>query len=684
MRDYTKEYADLAQTYKQATARAASADEKARLKALYDQAVSDVALEQQMEADERKRTAPAAQPRKLTGMEEAKGLGRALAQGATFGFGEEIESLPYAIPGGETAAQARQRIRGEMKQYREARPGVALGAEVAGAAIPAYFTGGATAPLSEASLATRAASAVGRSAVIQGALSGAGAAEGGIPARLAGGTVGAVTGGTIGKVGGALAAKGGRAIERVRQGGPPRPDVGIAAATRMAERAGITDLPTAIQQAAETAPAETRLMDVLGTPGRRLASGIRLAGGRPGQVVEETMEQRLAEAPSRLRKGLYGARVQENIIDELEQSIKRGAEESRPFYQAFEQEPQKAIPEVDAVLRTPFGKEAMDRARRNAANEGRQFIEPAVPEQAGPILDAMGNPIMQKAKPAKYNPQSLDDIKKAMDDIIYEGRGAGVQAGQGGIKPREIGVAKSLRTDLVNAIDTAYPDTYAEARAIWGGEAGFRNAIDDGRELAKASASISPEEIAKQMRGYDVGDIGGLQRGYVDEMRQRIESGKLSYREINTEHFAKRMNAILGPDEGQRVVDAMRAESRLVGSARAVSGGSQTAERQQDLIEIEGMPFSGRAIRATGEKIRTAARAADVIESRIRAGLSEQRRGQVARTLMTRAQEAEPIISALNREAAAFRRGEQARRVVGMPLSRLIAGRTVGAFNSQQ
>lgn len=664
MRDYTKEYADLAQTYKQATARAASADEKARLKALYDQAVSDVALEQQMEADERKKTtAPAAQPRKLTGMEEAKGLGRALAQGATFGFGEEIESLPYAIPGGETAAQARQRIRGEMKQYREARPGVALGAEVAGAVIPAVLTGGAAAPAAGAGLATRAASAVGRSAALQGALSGAGAAEGGPLARLAGGTVGAVAGGTIGKVGGALAAKGGRAIERVRQGGPPRPDAGIAAATRMAERAGITDLPTAIQQAAETAPAETRLMDVLGTPGRRLASGVRLAGGRPGQVVEEAMEQRLLDAPSRLLRGLETTgRSAENLTETVDDLIAQRKLAADPLYERLRDQPPVMNRQLEEMIAT---RPSLQRAQRDAvklaAEEGVQL----------PTMDTPAGPMPLRT------PEMLHYMKLALDDMLDIGK----KPGEGGLGKTTLSKIRDTKNEFLNIVDNAVP-VFKAARDAWAGPSALKAAVEEGAEAAKSKVNV--DALAKQVKELSPSEQEFYRRGYLQTLRERVDDNALKPQDIRNAGFEKRMQAVFG-DEADAIVQALRQEVDLTTAGQALTKGSQTAERAQDIAEVEGGGLlSGRIIRATGEKVRTAARAAEEVESRLRTGLSEKRRGQVARTLMTRAREAEPIISALDREAAAFRRGEQARRVVGMPLSRLIAGRTVGAFNSQQ
>lgn len=583
---------------------------------------------------------------------------RAAAQGATFGLGEEAEALAKSLLPGRTYGEEVSKIRSEMARYREAYPKEALAAETAGGlAVPglgAFKLGKAA--VSGGRL-MRAATSPAGAGVIQGALAGAGATEGGAADRLAGAVGGGVTGGVLGGTVGALT---GAATRTALRGGKVRAPAGVGSVAEDMAAANIT--PQELARRAASAPAGATVADIIGEPAVRTLRGIRAAGGKAGRQVSEAMEERVATSPERLRKGLYGARAQENVVDELEQSIRRGTEESKPLYQAFEQEPPKAIPEIDAVLRTPFGQEVMARARRNAANEGRQFIEAAVPEQAGPLVDAMGQPIMQKATPAKYNPKALDDIKKAMDDIIYEGRMRGVEPGQGGITPGEVRIAKKIRSQFVNAIDEAYPDTYAEARAIWGGEAAFREALEDGRALAKKSG-LSPEEIAKQMREYDVGDIEAVQRGYIDEMRQRIESEKLSYREVNTEAFAKRIKAILGPEEGQRVTDAFRAEGRLMGAARTISGGSQTADKAVDLAKLGGSDILSflsqggvrRGLYAAG---REAFRQAGV-------PLAEKRQMEAARALLSRPSGIGEILDALSAEERIQRRGRAVGDILG-------------------
>jgi len=111
-----------------------------------------------------------------------KQKGRAVTQGITFGFGEEIEAAGRAALGavglteddrGYTAI--RDELRQKLQAYREAYPGEAITMELAGAIIPSLATLGAGAALSAGATGARMAPTVARTAAI-------GAGEGGLAA----------------------------------------------------------------------------------------------------------------------------------------------------------------------------------------------------------------------------------------------------------------------------------------------------------------------------------------------------------------------------------------------------------------------------------------------------------------------------------------------------------------------
>jgi hypothetical protein len=595
------------------------------------------------------------------------GRARAAIQGATFGLGEEAEALARSLlPGGRSYGEEVGRIRGEMEAYRQARPKEALAVETAGGmmvpGLGALKLGKAA--LTGGRMARAATSAVG-SGAIQGALTGAGTTEGGLGERTFGALAGGAAGGLTGGVVGGLTSAASRGLSRGRATIP----AGISTTAKTMQQAGMSPQDLAAR-AASAAPGAT-MADILGEPAIRTLRGIRAAGGRAGAEVSQAMEERAATSPQRLRQSLYGGRPQENIVAEIEASIGRGEAASKPLYKAFERQAPKEIAEVDEILSRPIGQAVMERARKIAQNDGRQFIEPAVPARASEILDEFGRPVMTAPQAAKYNPRSLDDIKKAMDALIYEGRLGRVEPGQGGILPGELNVAKNLRRQFVEAVDQAYPETYARARQEWAGEFALRDALEEGSALA-SRRSLTPEVIQKMAREYQGSEMDALQRGFIDGMRQRIENGQLGYREIGTEAFLKRMQAILGDQEGERVVNAFRAEGQLMRAANVVRGGSQTAEKLEDVANVGGMGLEGilgqggvrRAMYAGGrEAIR-----------RIAAPFGEQRRMEAAQALLTRPARVQDLLDALGAEARRQERG----RVIGQVLGGVAARETSG------
>ena len=62
---------------------------------------------------------------------------RAMAQGLTFGFADEIEALVRsALPDSPEYSQIRDELRAKLKTYKEDNPNAALTYELAGALVP--------------------------------------------------------------------------------------------------------------------------------------------------------------------------------------------------------------------------------------------------------------------------------------------------------------------------------------------------------------------------------------------------------------------------------------------------------------------------------------------------------------------------------------------------------------------
>lgn len=144
--------------------------------------------------------------RMIAGMEKpydsGSGFGRALAEGATFSFADELVGLAHGlVPGGKGYTEARDESRGRYDAYRRAHPVAALAGEVLGGAVVPI--GGAAAGASRAG-ATLGARVLGGMAGGAIAGAGAGALTGAGMAETLQDTPGAtIMGGAAGGVGGA-------------------------------------------------------------------------------------------------------------------------------------------------------------------------------------------------------------------------------------------------------------------------------------------------------------------------------------------------------------------------------------------------------------------------------------------------------------------------------------------------
>lgn len=591
----------------------------------------------------------------------------AIGQGLMFGFGEEAEALASSLLRGRPYQEERERIRGEMAEFREAYPKTATGASIVGGlAMP----GGAARSLGATALRSAAA----------GGIAGIGAAEGDIQQQLTSGLLGAATGGVIGT---ALTA-GGRAVAaRAMRGGRGAP-AEVTSVARRATEAGMKS-PEDIRQAATALAAdvpEAQVVDVLGTPAVKRLRTIRAYGGEPGQQVEQAMAERVEAKPNRLLEALRRTtgRERENIVETLEDSIQRGKKESAPLYQQFYAKKPEEIPEVDAVLQTPFGRIVMDRARRNAANERRVFMEPAQPSVPTSMVDQFGQPIMTEAKAAKHYPQSLDDIKKAMDDIIYEGRFGNVQPGQGGLAPGELRAAKKLRGEFLNAVDAKFDD-YAEARAAWAGEKAIRDALESGVEAA--TKRVDPRQIAKDIAELDPSEVEYFQRGYLDGLGQKIDEGRLRMTAVKTKAFQNMLTSVFGAD-APSISRAIRGELEMVERAGVVRGGSQTTDK----LIAAGEDVAPRPVTRFAEMVTSPVRTTVLgglgrLESQLLSPRFEARRGREVQEFLRPATDIGPLLSRieqeLNVQGTAGQVGRRLGRVgaaqTGLGIGNLLSGR---------
>lgn len=619
-----------------------------RWDALVSSGVSPSEATKQVESEFRRAPqapqAPAArrQP-SLKATEEAKGLTRSLAQGLTFGFGEELESLPYALPGGESPQEARTRIRGEMAQYKAARPVISTAAEFAGGMVPGLGTASMA-----AKAGTSALRGVGRlltGGMAQGALTGAGTAEGDLAERAPAAVLGGTVGGATGYLGGKVLGKG---VETMRRGRlRPRPGVQAVEEAMEATKTTPAQLSTRAQQLAQESP-EARVMDVLGQPGVRIARRIEALGGEGGERVGQTMRERLGGRPERMQNVLTRTtgKAREDVVQTLEEMAEARAQAAAPLYEAVRQQPPVVSESMESLIKQRGSlRDAERKALQLAEEDGVQL----------PLMDTGG----EQATPLR-TPQFLDYMKRALDDRIYKGK----QPGEGGLGPEEMRLLKKTRAEFVQMLDTNIPG-YAEARDAYAGPTALMNAMREAEDFAKRT--VKPGEIRKAMDELtSKSEREFFQRGWLNAQIDKVDAGSLTARQIRTPLYEKQIREVFG-DQTDQIMRGLLTEVNLAESAGQIVGGSRTAPLQQDIAR-EQLGRTAEALRNVYTTVRNdpvyaGARAIDIARERLAGPRLASARAEKAQALMTPASQFGSLLDAVNQEFAARQAGRTTGRV---------------------
>lgn len=479
-------------------------------------------------------------------------LGTAV-DGATYGFGDELVGI------GNPAAK--EAMRTDVANFARENPLASFALNTAGG----IATGGGLASLGKAGipLASRAAGLIGKSAIAQGALAGAGSAEGGAQDRLMPALTGGVVGGAMGAVAGKVAGKAAQALARRREGATMPTMAGRRALSSLAQRVDDSEvgIDGLIEAGAKNTAQGAAIVDNLGVPGERMLRGIRVVGGKPAETIDNVMNARLRQYPERIVDALYNGQSIENVVQTTDDLVAQRAEAARPLYKQFRAQPSAFIPEVDALLQRPLFKKAVALAEDFQANTGVTPPKIALPNG--------------KTRPL-HSPEFLDNVKKALDDIIYKGR----QPGEGGMGPGAMAQAKQLRSEFVERLDKAFPD-YKAARDVWAGPTALKEAMEDGIEAAGGGGT--PEMLQKTLSTMGESEREMFRRGFVDQLRQQVEKGGIKPAKTEQRDLIKRIDAVFG-DDANMILTRLRDEVAANRTATTITKGSQTADKQADVM----------------------------------------------------------------------------------------------------
>lgn len=547
----------------------------------------------------------------------ALGTARSATEGMTFGWGDEagigIAAGMAALQDpdktfGEVYDQMREQYAYRQGQFEEEHPVLSTGAEVAGG-LASGVAGASRLAGSKGLQAIPAYLRYPGAGAVSGGVAGAGFSDEGSR------TEGAVTGAGVGGVAGAaLPAIGAAARPLARRVmGKVRPqnvaarrisqaldddEMDLAALRRRLSRLGGEELEESGLSPVNIADAGG--YNVLGTA--RAAQSIP---GKGKNAIRTALEARdkgqLGRIARKLDETINADGSFRGTADELEAQLRVKA---RPFYQKAYRE-NVSTETLDDLMSDPI----LESAYRRMINK----------------------PHVQRDL-AGYTPKSikaLDTLKKELDDA-YE---SAVRQESKNNKGWQILQAKQ---SLTKAADEASPD-YAKARAVYGGDAQKREAMDLGKRVLMDPEDVSEDVIKNLSEGDRAFFRLGAKQGIMEKMEQAGYTHDVTKRIFNSPKLRKRLAQAFPDSKSFRQFQReMLREQRKRLTKDQVLGGSPTQRIKAEQASVTGSEAAEAASAAArGDTIGLASRVMQGVFSPDTAP-NPKVAEQISRMLMTR------------------------------------------------
>lgn len=517
-----------------------------------------------------------------------------IMQGVSFGLSDEaggaLNMLMHPLTNG-AYEQGRDAIRQRVDQAREETGWAGTAAELAGGLLGGLPKAGAGALLTIGNAVKRGASIGALGGAVGGFGSGNGAVDSLIKAGV-GGVAGAALGTAI-PVGANLISNRvsgvGRLVGRDTDGLARQ----IVGETLQADNATPAQLGRRLIDASERGT-PLALADT-GENVRGLLASVSRRPGPARPLARDMVEARQAEQSGRVLSAIdsnlgpiRGVRQQS---DELMQQARTAA---APLYDEFRAGAGRTSPELEAILDTPAGRQALGKARTIAANERRD------PNAMGFDLNEQGEVTLNSVP----SPETLDYVKRGLDDILEDARDP---------VTRQINYTPSLRAiedvrkSLVREADNLHP-AYAEARAAFAGPASAEEALQLGRKSLTASAE-DIEAATSRMGDAEREQFAlGFRAAMADNIGRATDGASQTQRLLGTRRKRQALASVFGGEEDFNRFLATMADERATNETyRSVMTGSQTAERQlADQQTSDGgliESATGTALRGVSEPI---------------------------------------------------------------------------------
>lgn len=533
------------------------------------------------------------------------GIGRTLAQGASFGFADEIAAGGDALLGhlagrgsqasgiGARYSENLERERARDAAFREDNPGTALaGNLVGGIAVPGAMGANLIRGGGVAASAGRGMIAGGTG----GAAAGFGEAEGGLGNRLGGAAaglgMGVAAGGALGAGVNVAGRVGGRVLDTL---GMRNADL---AADRQILRAFDRDGRSLADVAADAASppggAPLALADLGGRNTTTLAAVAANVPGASTEAADALVQARRAAGPDRMARiadDAFGGGQGEDVAAQMDALGRRRAADAAPLYNEAFSKPAGFTDQMQSVLDDPITRSGLARGLEvqrleNTARRARG--EPELPmSDKGIRFDDDGTPRIV----SEPNMRTMDAVKRGLDSMIEEARDGTTGKVQWTERLRAI---DEIRRGWVNLLDKGNP-TYAAAREAWAGPSQAMDAVNRGRQAFRADRDMVGQATERLSPGDQDFYRLGAGRAFTDMASDPAKAPGVARRMLEDRQMQARLQSLLPPDKNAVMAEALRGEMRVNAGNAAYSprAGSQTARLQAGMEDMGADPPGG-------------------------------------------------------------------------------------------
>lgn len=375
--------------------------------------------------------------------------------------------------------------------------------------------------------------------------------------------------------------------------------------TRIGEGSYGRGVRTLAQRLKESGP-DAALVDAMGMGGQKMARAAANVPGVSAEIADEFVSQRAGLRGENLQRAADRLAPRRNLVEYDKQMRAAQTAISEPLYtKAFRANLQMESPEINKILNTPAGSEALRRAVMTMRND-RKLVSAVDPELTAALREAVE---LGKADAVPggvgrgLKMRTLDYVKQQLYDM--EQGAKGVDDFGRKVDTADSRAIRSLRQSLTSEMDNldvtakagpvarkAEGGAYQQARAEFRNMASQRTALADGTKFINGDADVTAEALSKMTPPEkDAFRVGA--RKAITELINRDTKSAITKFADKKAGFWGRLKTVF-PDEES--FEAFRADVSKEIDKAIVDGfigpraGSQTAGLQQDIAGLSSVP----------------------------------------------------------------------------------------------